>query len=193
MKKLLLAVVALTVMTSSAFAQLSGGIRAGLNFSNQNIKSQDFDLDESGDMKAGLLLGLYLVGNLSENIAIQPELVYSSMGANDPDGDLKLNYISIPVLLRYNINDMINVHLGPQFGILASAEIDGVDAKEFYNGLDLGAALGVGLDFGKLNAGARYYFSLGNAADPDAIGIDDWKAKNSAIQLYLGYRLFGAE
>jgi hypothetical protein len=193
MKKLLLSLVALVLISSAAFAQLSGGIRAGLNFSNESAKSDDLDLDDTGDMKVGMQLGLYLVGNLSEKIALQPELVFSSFGSKDDDGSTKLSYISIPVLLRYNINEMINIHAGPQFGILASAKYEDEDIKDFYNGLDLGAALGVGLDFGKVNAGLRYYFSLGNTADTDAIGVDDLKAKNTAIQLVVGYKLFGGE
>mgnify|MGYP000141385679 CR=1 FL=1 len=191
MKKLFLSFLILTAFATASLAQLSGGIRAGLNLTNQKFKSADFDISETGDMKAGFQVGLYLVGNLSDNIAFQPEIVYSGFGANDPDGDSELGYISIPVLLRYNFNDLINLHLGPQFGILASAEFDGQDAKDLYNGLDMGVAVGLGVDFGPFNAGARYYAGLANVADNTAIGIDDAKFTNSAIQLVVGYRLFG--
>jgi hypothetical protein len=195
MKKLLLSVVAFTMMASFAFAQLSGGVRVGLNLANQKDK---FDGgSESGDIKPGFQVGAYLVGNLSDKIAIQPELTFSVLGTkiSDPDvGDIKLNlnYITIPIFLRYNINDILNIHLGPQFGILASAKgkADGgsADIKSQYKSLDVGAAVGLGLDFGKFNAAARYYQGLSNIAE----GADSGETlKNSSIQVVLGYRLFG--
>jgi hypothetical protein len=189
MKKVLLSLVALIAISTVSFAQLSGGVRAGLNLSNQKFSVGDES--ESGDMKAGFLLGLYLTGNISDNVAIQPELVYSSMGAKDDDGDLKLGYISIPILLRYNFNEMINLHVGPQFGILASAKVEDEDIKDFYKGLDVGAAIGLGADFGAFNAGVRYYMGLSNIAEDN--DLVDLEAKNSAFQIVLGYRLFGGE
>jgi hypothetical protein len=195
MKKAIVSLVVLTLISSATFAQLSGGIRAGLNLANQKFKSDDLDLDDKGDMKAGLQLGLYLVGNLSENLAVQPELVYSSYGANgEDDSQVKMGYISIPIFLRYNFNEMVNLHVGPQFGILASAKDDeGEDIKEGFKGADMGVAVGLGLDFGAFNAGLRYYAGLSNIADTDAIGVDDIKYTNSAIQIVVGYRLFGGE
>ena len=188
MKKILLSL-AIVAFSSAAFAQLSGGIRAGLNFANAKTTVDAFDYDDSGDMKAGLQIGVYLVGNLSDKIAIQPELVYSSMGSKSDDiGDYDFSYISIPIFLRYNINEMINIHVGPQFGILAGADWDGEDIKDDMKGLDTGLALGVGLDFGKFNAGARYYAGLANISD-----VDGYEVKNNAIQLVVGYRLFGGE
>jgi hypothetical protein len=193
MKKALSVLVVLTMISTATFAQLSGGIRAGLNLTNQKFKSDDFDLDDKGDMKAGFQIGLYLVGNLSEKLAVQPELVFSGFGANGDDGDLKMNYLSIPVLLRYNINEMINIHAGPQFGILMSAKGDDDDVKDLYNGADIGLAIGLGLDFGKFNAGARYYQGMTNVASDDFTLGSDLKATNSAIQLVVGYKLFGGD
>lgn len=189
MKKALFSLVAIAAFSAASYAQLSGGIRAGLNLSNQKFSFAGES--DSGDLKAGLLVGLYLTGNISDNVAIQPELVYSSFGAGDPDGDLKMGYISIPILLRYNFNEMVNLHLGPQFGILASADFDGQDVKDGYKGLDVGAAVGVGVDLGAFNAGLRYYFGLSNVAE--SVDGFDIEAKNSAIQVVVGYRLFGGE
>jgi len=180
MKKVLLSLVVLVAVSTASFAQLSGGIRAGVNLSDN---SGD---DVEADMKAGFQLGVYLVGNLSDKIALQPELVYSGLGSKDDDESTKLNYISIPVLLRYNINDMINLHVGPQFGILTSAKYGDTDIKDGLKGLDTGLAVGLGLDFAAFNAGLRYYAGLSNINDE---GEGDFK--NNAIQIVVGYRLFG--
>lgn len=190
MKKLFLSGLLLVAFSSATFGQLSGGIRAGLNFSNVKTKVDAIDYDENGDMKVGYQLGLYFVGNLSEKLAVQPEIVYSTMGAESDDtGDSKLGYISIPIFLRYNINEMINIHLGPQFNILTSAkDDDDNDFKDDLKGLDTGITLGLGFDFGAFNAGARYYWGLTNYSDVDGVEV-----KNTAIQLVAGYRIFGGE
>jgi hypothetical protein len=190
MKKILLSLAVLVAFSTASFAQLSGGARLGVNLSNFGGD------DGEGDMKAGLQLGLYLVGNLSEKLAVQPELLYSSYGAKEDFSGTEvttaLSYISIPVLLRYNVNEMINIHVGPQFGILASAKAktddDDVDIKDEMKGMDLGLALGVGLDFGKFNAGLRYYGGLSNIVDADDVDV-----KNTAFNVVIGYKLFGGE
>lgn len=180
MKKVFLSAV-IVLLSSACFAQFTGGIRAGLNLAD--MSGDDVDVD----MKAGFQVGLYFVGNLSEKLAVQPELVYSALGGKD-DETFKVNYISIPLFLRYNINEMVNVHLGPQFNILTSAKYGDTDVKDGLKGLDTGLALGVGLDFDAFNAGLRYYAGLTNINDEG-----DGDLKNNAIQIVVGYRLFGAE
>jgi hypothetical protein len=193
MKKNLLTVVLLTLLSTFAFAQVSLGIRAGANLSNQKA-------DESGDAKLGLFGGAYITGNLSESLAIQPEVYFSSMGAKDSDNSdnkIVLGYINIPLLLRFNFNEMVNVHLGPQFGILASAKAKNddasIDVKNYYKDLDVGGVVGVGLDLGPFNAGLRYYQGFTDVWDGTGILASDKKLTNSALQLFVGYRLIGGD
>lgn len=89
------------------------------------------------------------------------------MGATDPDiSDIKyqFNYVSLPVMLRYNITENFNLQAGPQLGFLMSAKVsDGdnsIDIKDGFKGIDFGAGFGAGVDFGKFNAGIRYYLGL---------------------------------
>jgi Outer membrane protein beta-barrel domain len=193
MKKYSLVVV-FVFSCAAVFAQLSGGIRLGMNIANQKAVI-DGDSD-TGDSKVGFLGGFYLTANVSEKFAIQPELVFSGMGSKDKEFDLQLpfNYLSIPVMLRYNITENFNLHAGPQLGFLLSAKVtDGdnsIDIKDSFKGSDFGAAFGLGVDFEKFNAGARYYLGLSNIADDTSDG-DSFK--NNALQIFLGYRLFGGE
>jgi len=192
MKKLVLTLVVIAFATG-AFAQLSGGLKAGANFSNMKYKLDDEK--ETGDMKVGFQVGGYLVATLSDNIALQPELYFSSMGSKEDDASLNLGYISVPVLLRYNINEQFHVHLGPQVGFLlsAKAKLDGEseDIKDAFGGIDFGGAVGFGADFGAINANLRYYQGFSDIGDEETFG--DVKITNSAIQLSVGYRLFGGE
>lgn len=193
MKKVFLSFV-FVVVASAAFAQVSGGIRLGMNLANQNVEA--LGVSVSGDSKVGLLGGLYLTANLSDKFAVQPELLYSSMGTKTDDISDAFGYIQVPILLRYNINENFNLHAGPQIGLLLSAKSDGVDIKDEFKGTDFGASFGAGVDFGKFNGGLRYYLGFSNISDIDTSsipGLGDISFKNTSFQIYLGYKLFGGE
>jgi hypothetical protein len=187
MKKLFLSAVVLVAFASFAFGQVSLGLRAGLNLSNNKFSAGSIDIKP--DMKAGFLVGAYLTGNISDNIAIQPELLFTTFGSKGDDfGKTDLNYICIPVLLRYNFNEMVNIHVGPQFNMLMSAENEGDDIKDDLKGLDVGALVGLGADFGPFNAGVRYFAGLSNISEDDSFEL-----KNSAFQIFVGFRLIGGD
>jgi hypothetical protein len=116
-------------------------------------------------------------------------------------------YLSLPVMFRYNITENFNLQAGPQLGILLSAsgttEISGApagsgiingskteDIKKGYSDIDFGGTLGLGVDFGKFNAGARYYLGLSNLLKDVPSGFDI-KGTNNSIQVFVGYQLFG--
>jgi hypothetical protein len=141
--------------------------------------------------------GAYITGNLSESLAIQPEIYYSAMGAKNGDAKANLGYVSIPLLLRFNFNEMVNIHIGPQFGILTSAKFKNddvsIDAKDQYKDLDVGGTIGLGLDFGPFNAGLRYYQGFADIGEDNSILFDNDKVTNSALQLFVGFRLIGGD
>lgn len=190
MKKVILSLVVLLI-SASAFAQLNGGIKAGLNLADFGADAKDaFD----SKSRIGFHVGGYLTFNLSDAISIQPEVLYNSVGAKsegDGDVDIVVDYISIPVMLQYNVNESFNIQAGPQLGLLLSAKVkaDGnsADFKDFMTGTDFGVNVGVGANFGKLNATARYCLGLANVFEDSG----DEKGTNNVIQVSLGYKLFG--
>lgn len=191
MKKVLLTVSVFCFATVVAFAQMSGGAKAGLNLAN-------IGGDDAGDtdMRVGFHVGGYLNFGISDAFSIQPELLFNSVGTKftDGDGDVSyaLNYISVPVMFKYNVTETFNIQAGPQLGILASAKakFDGGDAdiKDQFKSTDFGFNLGLGLDFGKFNAAARYSLGLSSIVDTDNVDV-----KNNVIQISVGYKLFGGE
>lgn len=194
MKKIFLTVSLCALFAAGAFAQgMSGGVKAGLNLAN-------FSGDDVGDtdMRIAYHIGGFLNFGLSSELSFQPELLYNSVGAQLSEGDEKLvykmNYVSVPLNLIYSFG-ALNVQVGPQVSFLASAkgkyssgdESAEVDIKEAFKGLDLGLNIGLGASFGKLQASARYCLGLTDIPDSDG----DVALKNNAIQLSLGYKLFG--
>lgn len=108
-------------ISAGAFAQgVSGGVKAGLNLANQTFSGNGYTASPS--FLPGVHAGVYLTAMLSEHIGVQPELLYSGQGAKSGNEKMKLTYIALPVLLRFNVNDVVSFHAGPQFGILASAK-----------------------------------------------------------------------
>ena len=193
MKKIFLAISMVALFAAGANAQdISGGLKGGANFAN--LKGDDVS---DTDMKIAYHIGGYINVAFSETLSLQPELLYNAVGAKASedgyDGSWNFNYVSLPVMLMYSFGT-VNIQAGPQVGFLTSAKLkvegDGaseeVDLKEDMKGTDFGFNIGLGANFGKVNASARYCIGLSNIFD-----VEDADVKNGVIQLSLGVKLFG--
>lgn len=194
MKKLIFTLSLIGIATAGAFAQLSIGVKGGLNIANQKYSYQGISV--SPDALMGFHIGGYVNIAPSEKFSIQPELLFNMVGSKiDFDGEsakTKLSYVSIPVMFKFNPAPIFNIHAGPQFGFLMSAKQEDEDIKDGLKGLDLGAGVGVGVDLPMgLNFTARYVIGLSNIAD-DVDGTDV-EVKNNVIQFSVGYRIVGGD
>ncbi|WP_286966451.1 porin family protein [Flavobacterium sp. UBA4854] len=192
MKKIILSAIAIMAFAFTNAQSTRFGVKGGLNISNV----------VGGDVENNKTLVGFHVGGLAEihvveKFYIQPELLYSAQGAKfdgplGSDGDLKLNYLNIPVLAKYYIVDKkFNVEAGPQLGILLSAKADGEDFKDYTRSVDLGFNLGAGYSFtDNLSVGLRYTIGLSPITDNDIDNSDEYydSAKNSNLQLFLAYK-----
>jgi len=175
MKKFGLVLVAF-LMTGSVFAQgLDFGIKAGANFASIS--------DATGlSNRTGFQFGIFAGAKLNDNLGIQGDLLYSQQGAEvDPD-KIDLNYVNVPVVIKYFVAEGLNIQLGPQFGFIVDdniSEVFGnlVEAESF----DLTGVAGIGYDFPMgIRAEARYNFGFTDI-------IKDSKGKNSVVSLAVGY------
>ncbi len=150
------------------------GIKGGVNFSN--LYTEDVT-DEN--VLTGFHLGAFVELPLTAAISLQPEVAYSTKGAeNEYDNatasgrvKFRLNYIEVPVLLKFNITNRFNLHAGPYVAFLVDSKITDEDSdgdvnfeeavdEDDLNKVDLGLAAGLGLDFGNIGIGARYNYGL---------------------------------
>ncbi|HEY9047756.1 MAG TPA: porin family protein [Ohtaekwangia sp.] len=174
-----------------ALAQgLSGGVKAGLNLANQTFSGNGYT--SSPGFLPSIHGGVYVTLMFTDHFGLQPELLYSGQGAKSGDVKLKLNYVTIPILLRYNVNDILSFHAGPQFGVLLSAKSkvgsNSTDVKDQLKGSDVGAAIGIGVDLPmKLNFAFRFVKGFSDINDV----TDSYKQKNYILQFSVGYKLFG--
>src|SRR6185312_11589633 len=143
MKKLALVLLAgLSLATAASAQSLQFGVKAGANFSNVN---GDGLQGTSTSSLVGINGGVYLGLGFTDNLSLQPELVYSMQGFKEPDGNggtatQTENYLNIPVLLKYKLPVGVYFETGPQVGFLmgAKAKESGVSVsdKQYFKSTD---------------------------------------------------------
>lgn len=175
-----------------SLSQVSFGLKAGMNLSSLkgvNFNSIDFDY------KTGYHGGVYGNIHLGKKIRLQPEILYSTQGGSVDDGlqagDIDLNYINVPVMLRYAGKSGFYVEAGPQFG-LRTNEVDFKNFSGTVNQSDLSICGGFGyMGIFPFGAGLRYNLGISKTGEmdtSDAMGTD---LKNGVFQLSVFWRLFG--
>jgi hypothetical protein len=191
MKKITSLFAFLFLMGVGVFAQgVSGGAKAGLSLANQTYKGDGYVT--SPNFLPGIHAGGYVTAMFSDHFGLQAEVLYSGEGAKSGDVKYKLGYIAVPVLVRFNVNDLLSFHAGPQFSMLASAKYSSGssdrDAKDDLKGSDIGAAFGASIDLpNKLNFTFRFIKGLSDINDTGS----SVTLKNYNIQMSVGYKLFG--
>ncbi len=193
MKKIVTVIFATFLFGTAVLAQgVSGGIKGGLNLANQSISGSGLSLDTK--TLIGFHGGAYATVMFTKNVGIQPEILYSVQGSkfdfNGTTTTTRINYINIPILFRYNVNDMISVHVGPQIGFVGSAKSENgnntTDIKDNVSSTDIALAFGGTIELPmKLNFTARYCLGLSDI-DKD----NNSTSKNLVFQLSVGYKLF---
>jgi len=171
MKKLLLTII---LALAGFTAQAQFGIKGGFNFSN--LKSDGAD---NFNVLTNWHVGVLYEADLNSFISIQPEFLYSAQGAKLRKEEFKLNYFSVPVLLKVYLTDGFNLQAGPQFGMLLSES----DNFSRYNSETFDFGITGGLEFfltNELFLQARYY-----QGTKDVTSNTD--LKNTVVSASLGF------
>ncbi len=169
--KIILLAGAMLCLTGTALAQRHAeyGLKAGVNVAN--VKD---DGNNNTDARTGWHVGGLVHIHLNKHFALQPELMYSTQGAEYPGNNskLKLNYLNIPVLGQYMFGQGFRFQTGPQFGIMTSAEVKSGDTEtdidDGINTFDFSWSFGSGyLSSTGLGVDLRYNLGLTNVRDTD--------------------------
>ena len=171
MKKFLLLAIVM-VFASGAFAQMSSGgfaldhsrvyygVRIGASFSNLDFYKVDLNT------KVGLTLAAIVGLRVSDSVPVFLEsgFYYNGRGARKKDLKVNLNYLELPILIKYGIrvSDPVTIipFVGPYFGIAVSGKASGkfgeleVDGSPFIDGGikrgDMGFKFGAGVEYNML-------------------------------------------
>ena len=197
MKKLLkfiLIIVFFSSISDNALAQLSinTGLKGGLNFANFSLDPKSI-YDYS--YYSGIVAGFYLEVDIWGPIGFQGELLFSQKGAkfntNTEEVTVSLNYIEIPILLKYSIplgpTLSFDIQGGPYFGQKLSEKWRGFSYKpeqDFFKNSDYGITLGVGVKF---NALFNYiYIDTRYSKGLADISLDNGEVKNKNMVIIAG-------
>ncbi len=199
MKKVFLcAAVAIMSFATAQSQEVRLGIKGGYN-----MTTLTGDIEDASSRSSFHLGGLVEVP-ISERFSIQPEVLYSSQGAeyrgtltgaDDSKITAKLDYIQVPIMAKFYAAEGFAIEAGPQIGFLAksTAEFEstvgdvtviGDEDMEDIKSTDIG--IGVGASYripAGLFFGARYNFGLTDINEADN-GI---KMHNGVFQLSVGY------
>jgi len=183
MKKISILILAIVYSVQSFSQGLDFGIKAGINFSTIS--------DAAGlDNKTGFVAGIFVGGKLNDKIGIQADLLYSQQGAEFNTGEFDLNYLNVPIVLKYFVTDKMHIHGGPQFGVLIDDKTQTVIGETINdiatNDFDISGVIGVGLHlpFG-IRVDGRYSFGFTDV--PNDPGMNFTKGKNNVITLSVGF------
>ncbi len=178
------------VLPSNAqvFLGLKGGISAN------NFEAPHFD-DSFYDTYPNLLGGLAVEWHLSKKIAVQPEILYAGQGAEieDDEAALKLNYLNIPILVKYYFFPKFYIGSGFQLSYLIKekksfAELDNefhptFDDEEHIKSRDIGIPVGIGYNSkANLQLELRYVSGLSNVFENPLL-----ESKNRSVQFTVTY------
>ncbi|SDZ55824.1 MULTISPECIES: porin family protein [Rhodonellum] len=183
MKKLIFVLLFGMALLFNQEANAQFGARVGANFANFD----GFDFDSRTGLHAGIYYGLPLM----DKLVIEPAIFYSQKGYKSADNSASgritenLDYIDIPVLVRYQILEGLNLFAGPQGSFLFSRKYEqgGMvsKTKEVVRGYDIAGVIGAGanLPLG-FNVQASYDFGLVD------LNYFNFNVKNRVFKLALG-------
>jgi hypothetical protein len=160
------------------------GIKAGANFANQDVTNI------SVETVTNYLAGAYVNVNFSKKWGLTPEVLYTVYGSKWDNASVNLDYVAIPLMLRFKPIELLSLEAGPQFSFLTKAHHETYgDVKNQLKNNDFGLAFGAGLHLPLgLNVGARYVLGFTNISEVSTESI-----KNRTFQVYLGWTIFGAK
>lgn len=180
-------IVTLMYCSQESFGQNSGfGIKGGINISNQKISGQGISITPDANIKPHF--GIFYNTMVSEALAIQSEVLYSSQSTGKLDlgfgkDGITYNYLNIPMMLKYYPTGSLNLHAGPQLGILLSGdEYNGVSVIDEANKVEL--SFGFGLEIyltQSLGLSGRYVLGMSDVYEEEG----DAHQKNRNIQFSL--------
>jgi opacity protein-like surface antigen len=185
-------------LANAAMAQFTLGVKAGATLAKVDGKSF------KEEFRTGYHLGGFAEIGLGGKLGLQPEVlfnqIYSSVDSSFSsvyrnafssltDNEVKLSYLSIPVLLTYKLGNNLSLLAGPQFGILLDQNKNLVqNGQEAFKKGDFSVLGGAQLKVSKLRFSGRYFVGLNDIRDVEQIR-DQSKWKNQGWQLSVGLAL----
>ena len=180
------------LLAQATMAQFHLGVKGGANITKVDGKSF------RDEFRYGYHLGGFMEIGLGKKLSIQPEVLFNQYQTRADSSfahvyqnavdfsnyrDVKLNYLSIPIMLNYKVGSLLTLQAGPQYGILMDQNKNLLqNGKGAFKNGDFSLAGGATINLSSLRLIGRYVVGLSNVSD---LG-DQNKWKNQGFQLGLG-------
>jgi hypothetical protein len=191
--KLFLPLLAALFISPAMMAQFHIGFKGGANI----IKVDGASFKD--EFKYGYHIGGFAEIGLGQKLGVQPEVLFNQYSTtldsnyhhiyqnafNSNQSSVKLNYLSIPILLNYKLlGNFLSLQAGPQFSVLMSQDKNLLQngAEAFKHG-DFAMVGGAQLKFSAIRITGRYVIGLNNINDID--NQDRWKSQGFQVSLGL--------
>lgn len=145
MKKLLFAAIAVFAFGFTNAQETKFGAKAGVDLATAKVKILGTTASAS---ETGFFLGGFANIGLSEKFSVQPELLYVAI--------TDLNFVSVPILAKYNVADKFGIIAGPSLNYFLDAEED-----EFKLNVDFGAIYDITEE---IDVNAKYSLGMGDVS-----------------------------
>lgn len=163
---------------------VSFGVRLGLNYANTN-----FNMGEPKPVvpvettwKPGFLVGALVEVELTKRWAIQQEYLYAQQSGEVRNGGARyqMQYLSLPLLLKYRVLPRLALVAGPQFDLLLSARQDlgGQRTDITHDTEERGFSAAAGLEariWRSLSLSARYLQGLNHVGIGQRSAVQEFK------------------
>jgi hypothetical protein len=196
MKSKICLLITVILFAQAVNAQFAAGVKAGANLTKIDGKSF------KEEFRTGYLVGGFAMIGLGEKLALQPEVlwnqsasrvdtnfktVYQTAFEEVKNGKVKLNYLSVPILLNYKlIGSFLSLQAGPQFGILINKDKTLLEnGKQAFKSGDFSMLGGAQVKISKFVGSARYVVGLNNLNDID--NKDKWKSQGFQVAVGIAF------
>ncbi|MEO6949914.1 MAG: porin family protein [Ginsengibacter sp.] len=192
MKNKIVAFAIFLFICSAGFSQgFTIGIKGGANIGK--ISGKAF----KDSYTLGYQVGGFVTIPIAGRLGIQPEVLFTQTNVDTASGfdqiyqfnnvgNIKLNSLSIPIMINLNVNKYLTLQAGPQFGIIIDQNKSLLqNGEEAFKQGNFSLAGGAQLNLTKFRVYGRY---VGGLTNLDNVGNkESWKA--NAIQLGIGLAL----
>src|SRR5580698_6797280 len=196
MKKFILIAFLTLCLFCNSFAQIDVGIKGGINVAAVN----DLPDAASNNLLLSFNTGVLAQFFLDKKFSVRSEVLYSVKGFKTSGIFLEgnetetLNYISIPILAGYNLNNDFTIHLGPELDFFNKGKLKNNagsnDITPYFSKFDVGIDIGLSCFIGSgIGAEIRYNYGLKKLAN--AV-VTDYSGNTIAIYKEGENRVFQA-
>ena len=201
--------VAAFVPATASAQSFEAGVKGGVNVAT--ISYTNATAPSATSSRKGGIVGGFVAKDFNKKMGVQVEVLWSQKGGHldfsqsglVSTADVKLDYVEIPVLVRYNIPyqaTVLHVYAGPVFAFSTKDELTLTNRNTTQVGggttttgdagaksTDTGIAIGLQVDVHKFLVDVRYNWGLMDVNDNKA--QNPGNAKNRCFSAMFGFRL----